>query len=260
MMKVAMIQVATILDQPHKNRVCLEAYLQDVMKQRVDTVVFPEMWDVGFFPENIKQTAETHDENKCLVWMQDWAKAHRVNIVGGSIAVKEGENLYNRCYVINREGEIVTHYDKIHLFSPGKEPQSFTPGQKNELFELDGTSCAVQICYDIRFPEFARKQALAGAKILFVPAQWPHPRSNHWVTLNKARAIENQLFVVATNGCGIAGKLKSCGHSAVYDPWGEELVHASESEQVCVTMLDVDTVDEVRAKIPVFEDRRPLLY
>jgi omega-amidase len=259
-MKVAIIQMATILDQPHKNRVYLESYLQDVVKQTVDTVVFPEMWDVGFFPENIKETAETHDENKCLAWMQEWAMANRINIVGGSIAIRDGENLYNRCYVINREGEIVTYYDKMHLFSPGKEPQSFTLGQKNGLFKLDGTACAVQICYDIRFPELARKQALAGAKILFVPAQWPNPRRNHWVTLNKARAIENQMFVVATNGCGIAGKLQSCGHSAIYDPWGEELVHASESEEVCVTTLHVDTVDEVRAKIPVFEDRRPPLY
>jgi omega-amidase len=259
-LKIAFIQAATLLDQPQKNRVCLEAYLQDAVKEKIDTVVFPELWDVGFFPKTIDETAETVDTNKCLKWMIDSAKAHHINIVGGSIAVREGENLYNRCYVINRQGEIVDHYDKIHLFSPGEEPSYFTPGQKDGLFALDGISCAVQICYDLRFPELARKQALAGAKILFVPAQWPHPRSKHWVTLNKARAIENQMYVVATNGCGTAGKVKSCGHSALYDPWGEELILTSESEGAHVRTVEIDLVDEVRGKIPVFQDRTPSLY
>lgn len=259
-MKIALIQAATWLGQPQKNRESLSANLQQALKDNVDTVIFPETWNVGFFPENIEELAEDVEASDSLKWMMELAKAYHINIVGGSIAVREGNKILNRCYIINRQGKIVYHYDKGHLFSPGKEPLYFTAGEQNELFELDGISCAIQICYDIRFPELARKQALAGAKILFVPAQWPHPRSNHWITLSKARAIENQIYVVTCNGCGIAGNLVSCGHSSVYNPWGEELILAGEEEEIRVTELDITQVEEARSKIPVFQDRRPHLY
>lgn len=259
-MKIALIQAATWLGQPQKNRESLSANLQQALKDNVDTVIFPETWNVGFFPENIEELAEDVEASDSLKWMMESAKAYHINIVGGSIAVREGNKILNRCYIINRQGKIVYHYDKGHLFSPGKEPLYFTAGEQNELFELDGISCAIQICYDIRFPELARKQALAGAKILFVPAQWPHPRSNHWIALSKARAIENQIYVVTCNGCGIAGNLVSCGHSSVYNPWGEELILAGEEEEIHVTELDITQVEEARSKIPVFQDRRPHLY
>lgn len=259
-MKIALIQAATWLGQPQKNRESLSANLQQALKDNVDTVIFPETWNVGFFPENIEELAEDVEASDSLKWMMESAKAYHINIVGGSIAVREGNKILNRCYIINRQGKIVYHYDKGHLFSPGKEPLYFTAGEQNELFELDGISCAIQICYDIRFPELARKQALAGAKILFVPAQWPHPRSNHWIALSKARAIENQIYVVTCNGCGIAGSLVSCGHSSVYNPWGEELILAGEEEEIHVTELDITQVEEAGSKIPVFQDRRPHLY
>lgn len=259
-MKIALIQAATWLGQPQKNRESLSANLQQALKDKVDTVIFPETWNVGFFPENIEELAEDVEASDSLKWMMESAKAYHINIVGGSIAVREGNKIFNRCYIINRQGKIVYHYDKGHLFSPGKEPLYFTAGEQNELFELDGISCAIQICYDIRFPELARKQALAGAKILFVPAQWPHPRSNHWIALSKARAIENQIYVVTCNGCGIVGNLVSCGHSSVYNPWGEELILAGEEEEIHVTELDITQVEEARSKIPVFQDRRPHLY
>lgn len=259
-MRIAIIQAATLLGQPQKNRESLSSYLQQAVRQKVDTVIFPETWNVGFFPEDIEDIAEDVEASDSLKWMLEMAKSYHINIVGGSIAVREGAKLLNRCYIINRQGEIVYYYDKAHLFSPGKEPAYFTAGEQNDLFELDGMSCAIQICYDIRFPELARKQALAGAKILFVPAQWPHPRSNHWVALSKARAIENQLYVVTCNGCGVAGKIVSCGHSSLYDPWGEELILAGEEEGLYITSVDITLVEEARAKIPVFQDRLPQLY
>jgi omega-amidase len=259
-MKIAIIQVATQLGQPQKNKITLESYLNHALPQKIDTVIFPETWNIGFFPEDPVGVAEDVERSESLQWMKEYAKHHSINIVGGSIAIKEQGKLFNRCYIINRQGEVVYYYNKAHLFSPGKEPDFFTPGDQNELFELDGIPCAVQICYDLRFPELARTQALDGAKILFVPAQWPHPRCNHWVSLNKARAIENQLFVVSNNGCGSAGPLKSCGHSAVFDPWGEELLLFGEDEGSHVITLNLQAVDEVRSKIPVFKDRLPHLY
>ena len=207
------------------------------------------------------ELAEDVQQHSILEWMKQAAKQNNLNIIGGSIAVKEEDKLFNRCYVVNREGEVIYHYDKTHLFSPGAEQKHFTPGQQsNRIFELDGTPCSTIICYDIRFPELIRKKALLGARILFVPAQWPHPRKDHWVTLGKARAIENQMIVVAVNGCGEGAGLKSCGHSAIYNAWGESLVSAEEEEGLFWAEVDLEQVNEVRAKIPVFNDRRIDLY
>jgi len=259
-MNIAVLQVATLLGEPQKNRIVLESHLRQVMTAEVDVIMFPETWNVGFFPEDLDKVTQEVEGNECLEWMKATALKYQVNIVGGSIAIKENGTFYNRAYVINRQGEIVCKYDKAHLFSPGKEPDYFTAGNQNQGFELDGVPCAIQICYDLRFPELARKQALNGAKVIFIPAQWPHPRSSHWVTLNRARAIENQLFVVANNGCGQAGSLTSCGHSNVVDPWGETLYLAGEQEESQIVHLDLNKVDEVRNKIPVFKDRLPELY
>lgn len=259
-MKIAFIQAATILGEPQKNRGIMAGFLQRTVEDEADIVLLPETWDVGFIPENVAELAGSEEDSESLHWMKEWAKQHKINLIGGSIPIQEGEGLVNRSYVIDRSGVIVYRYEKMHLFSPGKEAVHFTSGQQNSIFELEGIKCALQICYDIRFPELARKQALAGAEILFVPAQWPHPRANHWVTLNKARAIENQLYVVCTNGCGTAGKVISCGNSAIYDPWGEEVVRAGEKEGYYCAVIDVAKVEEARGKIPVFQDRRAEMY
>jgi omega-amidase len=258
--KIAILQVATLMGQPHKNRVRLESLLHEVISEDVDVAVFPETWNFGFFPDNIAEVAEDTKNSESLEWMKATAKKNKINIVGGSIAVKENGQLFNRSYILNRQGEEIYYYDKSHLFSPGKEPDYFTPGNQNKVFTLDGVPCAVQICYDLRFPELARKQALEGAEIIFVPAQWPHPRSSHWVALNKARAIENQVFIISNNGCGQAGNLTLCGHSNAFDPWGEELLLLGQKEGAHTVTLDLSKVQEARSKIPVLKDRRPEMY
>jgi predicted amidohydrolase len=116
------------------------------------------------------------------------------------------------------------------------------------------------ICYDIRFPELARRLALGGAKLLLVPAEWPNPRLHHWRTLLTARAIENQMYVVACNRTGVSGSTSFFGHSMVIDPWGEIVAEADEQETILQATIDLALVDEVRTRIPVFEDRRPALY
>lgn len=259
-LKVGVLQFASFLGESIKNQEHLKYYIDRAVIAKVDVIVLPELWDVGFFPENIHELAESEQDSTRLEWMKSWAKEHHINLVGGSIVIAEEGKLYNRSYVINREGEVIYHYDKAHLFSPGKEPEYFTPGKQNKCFELDGITCGVQICYDLRFPELARKQALEGAQIIFIPAQWPHPRSEHWVTLNRARAIENQVYMVAANGCGKAGQIESCGQSVVYSPWGEELVLASEEEGLYITHIELPAVDEARNKIPVLDDRNAAVY
>jgi omega-amidase len=116
------------------------------------------------------------------------------------------------------------------------------------------------ICYDIRFPEQARTLSLLGAKILFVAAEWPHPRLHHWRTLLMARAIENQMYVVACNRVGNTAIDSFFGHSMIIDPWGEIIAEGGEREEIVTARIDLTLVDHVRNRIPVFEDRRPELY
>ena len=140
------------------------------------------------------------------------------------------------------------------------EEKHLQSGDKLGLLNVSGTDAGMMICYDIRFPELARKLAINGAKMLFVPAQWPNPRLHHWRTLLMARAIENQMFVIACNRCGTSGTSTFFGHSLIIDPWGEIIAEAGEEESIIRAEIDLALVDTIRSKIPVFEDRRPQLY
>jgi predicted amidohydrolase len=183
-----------------------------------------------------------------------------VNIIAGSIAEKKGNEVQNTAYVFNRQGELTAQYSKIHLFRLMEEEKFLTSGDHIGKIAFDDISAGVMICYDIRFPELARTLALDGAKILFIPAEWPHPRLHHWRTLLMARAIENQMFVIACNRVGISGKAHFFGHSMIIDPWGEIIAEGGEQKEIISASLQLSEVDSVRSKIPVFEDRRPDIY
>ena len=111
-----------------------------------------------------------------------------------------------------------------------------------------------------RFPELVRMAALPGTELLFVPAQWPTMRLRHWQVLNEVRAIENQLFLCAVNGCGTIGRVQSTGHSAVYDPWGTNLLEMDTNEGIASIDIDLTVVEDIRNKINIFRDRKPELY
>lgn len=170
------MQLASAFAQPEENKERLAPYLEEAGKEKVDTLLLPELWDIGFLPDNVAELAQEAENHTLLQWMKEQARKYSMNLVGGSIAVREKGNVYNRCYVLNREGEVIYHYDKAHLFSPGDEQKHFTPGERNIRFDLDGVPCAVAICYDVRFPELMRKKALSGALMLFIPAQWGEKR------------------------------------------------------------------------------------
>lgn len=265
-LKVSLLQMDVAYGDPEQNRCRAEDMIKEALKDRKkpDVLVLPEMWTTGYDLKRIGDIAD-REGNPTIPWLREVAAKNRLNIVAGSIAdgrtsQNKKEGVFNSSYVINREGEIVARYDKVHRFRLMEEDRYLSPGKEAVTFELDGIPCGVIICYDLRFPEFVRKLALMGAKILFVPAQWPRPREIHWKLLNIVRAIENQFFVVAVNR---AGKDKSGdfpGISLVVDPWGEVLLEGSDKEEVLTATLDLSRIDHARRKITVFEDRRPELY
>jgi predicted amidohydrolase len=140
------------------------------------------------------------------------------------------------------------------------EDQYLTAGEELAIVDFAGVKAGLAICYDLRFPEIFRRYALDGAQMVFLPSEWPHPRLAHWQTLLRARAIENQLFMIACNRTGKSRETAFFGHSCIIDPWGESVIEGGESPMLLTATIDTAMVDEVRTRIPVFADRRPALY
>lgn len=259
-LRLGIVQLATEIEQVDRNFDILAEKVRDVAKQGVDVVVLPETWNTGFITGSELHALADKGGQRTQALLRELAQSEHVNIFGGSVAVKEGDSIYNRTYVFNRKGELLSTYDKMHGFSPAKEDQYFTGGTAIHQFEFDEVLCSSATCYDIRFPELIRKSALQGIELFFLPAQWPMLRLHHWRILNQARAIENQMYFCSVNGCGTIGKLPMAGHSMVVDPWGEVLLECDETPQIQTITIDVDTVKDIRSKINVFRDRKPNCY
>jgi len=215
-------------------------------------VVLPEMWAYGFDYQKLSEA--TSHASYVLDWMTRWSNVWNAVVVG-SIAQTSEKGIVNRAYVIDPKFGIVGSYDKVHLFSPHGEHLHFARGSSALVAQTFMCRIGVVICYDIRFPEICRPTALQGAEILCIPALWPQLRVSHWRTLLRARAIENQLFVVGCNGCGKIGSMTYPGASAIVDPWGEVLAEGDNQEQVVMASVNLKTIGEVRSKIPCFTDR-----
>ncbi|KMO86184.1 hypothetical protein AB840_09415 [Megasphaera cerevisiae DSM 20462] len=258
-MKISAIQFAIASGNVEKNYQITEQYIRAAASQHADIIVLSEMWNTSFYPENVKDLAD-NDGKRTRAFLSCLAREYKVNIVGGSVANRRGAHVYNTTYIVDREGQIVSAYDKVHLFTPGHEDEVFAAGNQPAVFELDGIKMASVTCYDLRFCEWVRMAALAEAQILFVPAAWPQPRLEHWQILNRARAIENQFFVIAVNSCGKAGSYQFCGHSMIIDPWGAVLSQGDGREQIITADADMSVIQKIRERINVFRDRRPDLY
>jgi len=259
-LKISAIQMNMKFADPDQNFIKAEELIRTAAKENVDTIVLPETWNTGFFPiENRNELADNNGERTKLLF-SSLSKELNVNIIAGSIMNKKENGLYNTSYIFNKNGDCVAEYSKTHLFSYMHEDDYFNKGENVCVFELDGVKCGIIICYDIRFLELVRTLTLQGIEILFVVAQWPVPRINHWEILNKARAIENQIYVVNVNSCGTAGQTVYGGHSSIISPWGEVLSKAGDEESIITADLDMNIVSEIRNTICVYNDRRTELY
>ncbi|TQE92076.1 carbon-nitrogen family hydrolase [Ureibacillus terrenus] len=257
-MKIGCIQMNVGFGKVEENFERAERLIREAVEKGAEIVVLPEMWNTGYALEKLEELADENGD-RTKAFLQRLARELNVHIVGGSVATKRNGKFYNTMYVVNRDGELVSEYSKAHLFRLMDEEKYLEAGNSMNRFDLDDLPAAAVICYDIRFPEWLRAHALAGAKVLFVSAQWPTPRIDHWKILLQARAIENQCFVVAVNR--ISRKPENFnGQSMVIEPWGEVLWTGAEDEELAVIDVDFSKVDEVRTRIPVYDDRRPELY
>ena len=242
-MKLSIIQFKSELGATDKNFATAQRMIDGVKNS--DVIILPELWTTGYFPTPIEKFADV-DAKKFAEFICTAAHEKNLNIIGGSTIAQVDGEIFNRCIVSNRHGEIVATYDKTHLFSFAGEEKIFTAGKNFSTFEIDGVKCGIAICYDLRFPEFIRKLALTGIEILFVPAAWSLKRLTPRQILTKARAIENQIFVVFANSAGI---------SEIVNPFGEVIAETSADEEILTAEVDLNFRAEVIAKMNLLADR-----
>jgi predicted amidohydrolase len=247
------------LGDPERNLARVVALTAEAARRDSAVVVFPELWSTGYDLENAGRHA-THTDAGMFAAMADLARQHHLALVGSCLSLLGPEKYGNTAVYVSPDGEVTAAYSKMHLFRLMDEDQFLTAGDRPVLVETGGGPAGLAICYDLRFPELFRRYALDGAGLVFLPAEWPHPRRSHWRTLVRARAIENQLFMVACNRVGTSQETAFCGHSLIVDPWGETVIEGGEEEMLLTATIDTGRVATIRQKIPVFQDRRPGRY
>ncbi|WP_181350232.1 carbon-nitrogen family hydrolase [Thalassobacillus sp. CUG 92003] len=256
---ITIIQSDVAFGDPLQNREAMQHKLLQAKDQNADIIVLPELWTTGYDLSRFDEIAEPIDGPTHQLLGQ-FAEKYGIMIVGGSVAEKRDGGYYNTMIAYDRAGERQFHYSKVHRFRLMNEEKYLLAGERKASFQLEGTYMAGLICYDIRFPEWVRTNMLHDEKILFVVAEWPLPRVDHWRSLLISRAIENQCFVVACNRVGSDPNNQFGGHSLIIDPWGNVIAEGDETEQLVSGGVDVSQVEAIRQQIPIFRDRRPELY
>ena len=252
MSKVTLAQLqfsVTPGDVRHNLDSALQLSEKALTSAQVDFLVLPEMWSTGFgskrmIVDSIDST--TYILNK----FRHLAMYYKVTIICGSLPDLRNGNLYNTSFVIDSTGEIIGNYSKNHLFLLTGEQTVFSPGTGPQVIATAKAKIGLAICFDLRFPELFRIYRKELVDIVFIPSQFPAPRLDHWITLNKARAIENQYYIVATNCIGQCGPFDCFGQSLVINPWGEVVSNAGETNGYIITTIDMKEIDSVREKLP----------
>ncbi len=213
----------------------------------LDIVLFPELMDGGYAA--LKRGMKAHTINDGFVSILKNASEEFSNtIIAGSIFLKEGTSRPTNTSLVFSRGKLIHRYDKMHLFKPTGDPKYFARGLRTGIFKprahKKSVSAGVVICYDLRFPELMRMMALEGMKILFVPARWPMARDDAWQTLLKARAIENQIFVVGCNSSDAEG-----GYSYAFDPFGAMIFSNRKTTRSLLetVVMDLNRLEEARS-------------
>ena len=221
-------------------------------QQTADLYVLPEMWSTGYsvYPEDMTEKEET---SAALLWMQRMA-AERACAVSGSLAIRDEQNRYfNRHYFVTEDN--LNFYDKHHLFTFAHEDVNYQAGGEHVVVTYAGLRFLLLTCYDLRFPVWSRYGRAGEYDAIIYVANWPQARQEAWNTLLRARAIENQCYVVGVNRVGLERKTTFTGGSAVIDPSGRLLVSCESRIGACLASLSVDEVREVRRQFPVLNDR-----
>jgi omega-amidase len=256
---ITTIQSNLIWEEKAANLRMLEQKIAGI-EEKTEIVVLPEMFNTGFSmrPEALAETME----GETVEWMKRVSRENGI-VLTGSVMIEEAGNYYNRLVWMLPNGQY-GHYDKRHLFAFGEEDKHYSPGNKRLIASVKGWKINLLVCYDLRFPVWARQAPLPSRRgdggeveydVLIYVANWPERRSHAWKTLLCARAIENQCYVVGVNRTGSdANNIYYSGNSLVIDPLGQVLYHMADEEDVNTITLQKEMLEDVRTKFPFWKD------
>ena len=268
--RIAAVQMNS-QDDKDKNLATAERLIDEAARQGANMVGLPEMFNI-LGVSNYYDNGAEEIPGRTSEMLARKAKEHGMYVHGGSIPelVAEENKVGNTTLVYSPDGELVAKYRKIHLFDIDvkkqvsiKESDVFVRGGKIVNFETEYANVGLTICYDIRFPELYRSLTLNGAKVIFHPSAFTlYTGKDHWETLIRARAIENQVYMVSPGQIGshAGGKRRCFGGSMIVDPWGTVLARAPERECVVVAEVDSEAQEKVREQLPCLDHRRPDVY
>lgn len=257
-MKIGLAQMDIVFEDKHVNMLKVDELLKSAKKNSIDLLIFPEMTLTGF-SMNLKDMLEDLPlKSHSVAWFSMKAVEYNINIAFGYIEKHEDRGL-NNLVILSKKGTILSKYSKIHPFSYGKESQYYKGGDEFILTRLEDLIIGSTICYDLRFPELYQILSKK-ANIILVIANWPEKRNDAWITLLKARAIENQCYIAGVNKVGMFGNTYYSGDSMIIDPVGNIITSLSHDEGVIYTDININEVDSLRKRFNVREDRKDLLY
>jgi predicted amidohydrolase len=250
-MKIALVQYSPVWENKSASMEKLKSLLAQT--DAIDLLIFPEMTLTGFTMKSNDFAEELEGES--YIFFSSLAKENKCAVMYGMIEKGNKKN-FNTLVHLNNQGKIISTYRKIHPFSYSTEDVFYGKGKNTVVTKVKGIKIGLSICYDLRFPELYRFYAKDKVHLIVDIANWPDTRVEHWRTLLKARAIENQCYVAGVNRVGNDPKLHYNGFSSVFDPMGKEIVAVENEEKVIVAEMDKTYVNEVRKKLPFLDDMR----
>ena len=259
------IQLKSLMGDKETNLRKVEHYIKFNRDKKLDLVVLPE-----FFSTNIAYKDAPEDENggDTIKFIQELAKKYNTNIVAGSVVRKIDEKLYNTTFAIDRNGEIIAKYDKIHLFNymGGTEGQRITAGDKLVIAHFDFAKVGLAICYDIRYPLMIKNLVKQGAQIVVLPTAWLVTKEVYndeqsrkyaqemWLALNRTRAFDNMVYLVVSNQTKETnGEWFGLGYSSIISPTAQVMAYAQEKEEAIYAEVDIDAVKYLKSIYPIAE-------
>lgn len=253
-MQVASIQMAVAEGDKARN---IDGAIAKVRQARgADLIVLPELWNIGFMSFD-RYVSEAEDKNgPTLAALRDLAKEVGAYLHTGSFVEKDEDRYYNSSYLLSPQGEILANYRKIHLYGyQSRESQILSRGDKIVVAQTPLGKLGLATCYDLRFPELFRRMIDQGAEVFLICSAWPYPRLEHWLMLNRIRAIENQCFLISANSVGPNEGGVFVGHSMMVSPWGVILTSGMDDEVILRADLDLKEVKDARDRYPALADR-----
>jgi predicted amidohydrolase len=266
-MRVAAVQMRTS-DDRSENLGRAAVLVTDAASQRATFVVLPELFASLGRMRVMRDNAETLD-GPTITWARELARSTSCTLLVGSFVERDGDAVHNTGCLIGPDGGIITTYRKIHMFDVDlegahiNESDTFTPGDDPVVADVDGIRVGLTICYDLRFPEVFRIEALRGAQVIATPAAFTETTGrDHWELLLRARAVENQVAVVAAATWGTSPEgVERHGHALIVDAWGRVLADAGhDGDSVIVADIDLATQADIRRRLPSLTNRRPAAY